>query len=54
MQPVIAETAVKLADTDPALMSAFLTNYSVSTGDGVFHPWQQLAAEIMTKHVEAM
>ena len=52
MQPVIEETAVKLAATDPVLMSAFLTNYSVSTGDGVFHRWQQLAAEILTKHVD--
>ena len=52
MQPVIEETAAKLAVTDPALMRAFLTNYSVSTGDGVFHRWQQLAAEILTKHVD--
>jgi hypothetical protein len=52
MQPDIEETAVKLAATDPAHMSAFLTNYSVSTGDGVSHRWQQLAAEILTKHVD--
>ena len=43
MQPVIEEAAAKLAATDPALMNAFLTNYSVSTGDAVFRRWQELA-----------
>ena len=52
MQPVIEETAAKLAATDPALMNAFLTNYSVSTGDAVFRRWQELAEAILTKHVD--
>ena len=52
MQPVIEETAAKLAATDPALMNAFLTNYSVSTGDAVFRRWQELAESILTKHVD--
>jgi dipeptidase len=52
MQPVIEETAAKLASSDPVLMNAFLTNYSVSTGDAVFHRWQELAEAILTKHVD--
>ncbi len=52
MQPVIEETAAKLASTDPALMNSFLTNYSVSTGDAVFHRWQELASAILSKHVD--
>jgi dipeptidase len=52
MQPVIEEAAVKLADSDEALMRAFLTNYSVSTGEAVFRRWQELAEVILTKHVD--
>jgi dipeptidase len=52
MQPVIEETAVKLASTDETLMRSFLTNYSVSTGDAVFRRWQELAETILTKHVD--
>jgi dipeptidase len=52
MQPVIEETAAKLAAADPALMKSFLTNYSVSTGDAVFRHWQELASAILTKHVD--
>ncbi len=52
MQPVIEETAVKLATTDPALMQSFLTTYSVSSGEAVFHRWQDLASAILTKHVD--
>ena len=33
-------------------MNAFLTNYSVSTGDAVFRRWQELAEAILTKHVD--
>ena len=52
MQPVIEETAVKLAATDESLARAFLTNYSVSTGEAVFRRWQGLAESILTKHVD--
>src|SRR5208337_2260797 len=52
MQPVIEETAAKLATADPALMNSFLTSYSVSTGDAVFRRWQELASAILTKHVD--
>jgi len=49
---VIEETAIKLAATDSALMSSFMTSYSVSTGDTVFRRWQDLAAAILSKHVD--
>jgi hypothetical protein len=52
MQPVIEETAAKLAATDPTLMNSYLTSYSISSGDGVFHRWQELASAILTKHVD--
>ncbi len=52
MQPVIEETAAKLAASDPALARSFLTNYSVSTGDAVFRHWQEVASSILTKHVD--
>jgi dipeptidase len=54
MQPVIEETAAKLlASGDEALARAYLTNYSVSTGEAVFGRWKALAGEIVTKHVDA-
>jgi dipeptidase len=52
MQPVIEEAAAKLSTTDPALARAFLTNYSVSTGEAVFRRWKELAEAILTKHVD--
>ena len=52
MQPVIEEAAVKLGSSDPALMSEFLTNYCVSTGDAVFRNWQNVAGAILVKHVD--
>ena len=53
MQPVIEESAAKLASVDPDMARAFLTNYSVSTADAVFRRWQGLAESILTKHVDA-
>jgi dipeptidase len=52
MQPVIEEAAAKLSSTDPTLARAFLTNYSVSTGEAVFRSWKELAESILTKHVD--
>jgi dipeptidase len=53
MQPVIEETAAKLAAADPALARTFLTNYSVSTADALVRDWRRLAESILTKHVDA-
>jgi dipeptidase len=53
MQPVIEQAAAKLAATDEKLARAFLTNYSVSTGEAVFRRWRGLAEQILTRHVDA-
>ena len=53
MQPIIEETAAKLAQADPALARTFLTNYSVTTADKVIRDWRRLAESILTKHVDA-
>ncbi len=50
MQPLIEETALKLAESDDELMREFLTNYSVSSSEALFHRWQKLAKEIIVKH----
>ena len=50
MQPVIEEAAVKLGQSDPALMRTFLTDYSVSTAEGLFRRWKELAESILTRH----
>jgi dipeptidase len=52
MQPIIEETALKLAKTDEKLMNEFLTNYCVSSGSALFTRWQQLGGELVTKHVD--
>jgi dipeptidase len=52
MQPVIEETAAKLASSDLPLARTFLTNYTVSTGEGVFRRWKEVAEGILTKHVD--
>ena len=52
MQPVIEAAAVKLGSTDLPLMSEFLTNYSVSTGEAVFRNWQGVAESILVKHID--
>jgi dipeptidase len=52
MQPVVEEAAARLAKTDEKLARAFLTNYSVSTGEAVFRRWQDLAESILTRHID--
>ncbi len=52
MQPVVEESAAKLAATDPALARSFLTSFSVSTAEGVFRDWRGLAETILTRHLD--
>jgi dipeptidase len=52
MQPIIEETAAKLAAADPSLARSFLTNYSISTAEAVFRRWQDLAQSILTQNVD--
>lgn len=43
-------TAKRLFEEDPTYVSEYLTNYSVSTAEGLFRKWQKLAGDIITKH----
>jgi dipeptidase len=50
MQPIVEETARKLAGEDEELMREYLTNHCVATGDALFCKWRDLAGVIMTRH----
>ncbi len=50
MQPVIERTALDLADSDPALMRAFLTQYSVGQAEEIVRRWRQLGEHLLTKY----
>ena len=52
MIKAIDETASRLAEDNPELTRAFLTNFSCSSGDALFERWQDLAGAIITKHVD--
>lgn len=50
MQPVIEETALALADTNPDLMREYLTQYSVGQGEEVVRRWKELGEFLLTKY----
>ncbi len=50
MQPVIEETALALADKDPALMRDYLTQYSVGQAEEVVRRWKDLGEFLLTKY----
>ena len=50
MQPVVEQTALALADTDPALMREYLTQYSTGQGEEVFRRWKELGEFLLTKY----
>ncbi len=50
MQPAVEETALELHADDPAAAAAYLTTYSVSTGERVFARWRDLAGELITRY----
>ena len=50
LQPAVEQTALRLAESDKAALTAYLTDYSNSCGQTVFRRWQKLAGEIMVKH----
>lgn len=39
LQPIIEKTAMELYNTDPELLTTYLTNYSVSQGEEVVKQW---------------
>lgn len=50
LQSSVEETALRLAKTDKAAATAFLTDYSNSCGQTVFQNWKDLAGQILVKH----
>jgi dipeptidase len=50
MQPVIEETALALAETDPALLREYLTLYSVGQADEMVRRWKELGEHLLTTY----
>ena len=50
MQPVVEETALALADKDPALMREYLTQYSVGQGEEMVRRWKELGEYLLTTY----
>jgi len=50
MQPVIEQTALTLAESDPELMREFLTSYSVGQAEEVVRRWKELGEFLLTKY----
>jgi dipeptidase len=50
LQPAIEKTATDLAQTDPALMARFLTDYSVTHAEAVVDKWRDLGEYLLTKY----
>jgi dipeptidase len=49
LQPAIDRTAAELMEKDEGLAREFLTRYSVGSGEGLFHRWQELGVLLFTK-----
>ena len=50
MQPVVEQAALALSDSDPALMTEYLTQYSVGQADEVVRRWKSLGEFLLTKY----
>jgi dipeptidase len=50
MQPVVEQTALTLADSDPGLMTEYLTQYSVGQAEEVVRRWKALGEYLLTKY----
>jgi dipeptidase len=50
MQPVVEQTALGLAKTDPELMTQYLTEYSVSHAEDVVDQWRKLGEFLICKY----
>jgi dipeptidase len=50
MQPVVEQAALALADSDPGLMTAYLTQYSVDQAEEVVRRWKTLGEHLLTKY----
>jgi len=52
MMPHVDQTAVALAQRDPALMRRYLTEHSVRSAENLVEKWRELAMFVLTKHVD--
>ncbi|MCH2059656.1 MAG: C69 family dipeptidase [Verrucomicrobiales bacterium] len=50
MQPVVEETALRMARSGNAALEDYLTDYSNSCANQVFQKWKELAGQILVKH----
>ena len=50
LQPAVERTAADLAESDPALMRRYLTDYSVQHAEGVTDKWRELGEHLLTKY----
>lgn len=50
LQPAVEKTAVELSRTDPALMTRYLTDYSVTRGELAVKRWRALGEHLLTKY----
>lgn len=50
LQPAVEKTAVVLSESDPKLMTRYLTDYSVSHAELVVSRWRELAEHLVTKY----
>ncbi len=50
LQPAVERTAVELHKTDPALMTRYLTDYSVSHAEMAVRRWRELGEFLLTKY----
>jgi dipeptidase len=50
LQPAVERTAAELAASDSALMTRYLTDYSVHHAEAVVSRWRQLGEDLLTKY----
>ncbi len=50
LQLAVEKTALELSETDPELMTRYLTDYSVTHGEQVVDRWKALAEHLLTKY----
>ncbi|MEA1981060.1 MAG: C69 family dipeptidase [candidate division Zixibacteria bacterium] len=50
LQPAVENTALMLEQSDPELMTRYLTDYSVTHGEQVVDSWKRLAEHLLTKY----
>ncbi len=50
LQPVVEKTALALFESDPELMTRYLTDYSLSHAELVVGRWRDLAEHLLTKY----